>query len=263
MAINRKTNIDAIVSIFNSSCLKIEQEYQSFLDKENISQTLQIDIKHFLEDARSILDYAAHDIVDTHEIKLKNDTYFPIKKNLKDFENSINGYLPNLKSKNTELYNYLESIQPYHHEFAWLGDFASILNYNKHNDLSPQEKTDFFLLTVEQNEAQIQIPDAGLISLGHGAFIKIGDTIIPGNQILSSKSEQIFYLNQKPNVKKERCVDFKFNGTISALPLIKKIQSELPVIIEKIYNILQNTNFNSQSPTLRTPSGSDVAESQS
>lgn len=39
-------------------------------------------------------------------------------------------------------------------------------------------------------------------------------------------------------VTKEIWVDFKFNESISALPLLKKIKEETPKIVESIYKLI-------------------------
>jgi hypothetical protein len=244
--ISRKNDIEALISTINSQCLDIESLYRLSLSKKEIDSLLKIKIKNFLENARSILDFCAHDIAGVYQLKSKRGRiYFPIvakDKNLKIFEKHIEDYLTDLKLNNPTLWDYLESIQPYHSDYVWLGYLVTIANENKHDKLTSQTKEEVPLrLVIECNGGVIKIPRNSYISLGENCSITIGDKAIPGGQILSPSSEQV-RADEGLSVKKEIWVDFKFvinnDETISALELMDKIRSDLPKIIEKIYGMI-------------------------
>ena len=58
----RKDQVDALTDHAKVDLAKIEKQYSNSLQKQTIAPTLQIDIKNFMENLRSALDYLAHDI---------------------------------------------------------------------------------------------------------------------------------------------------------------------------------------------------------
>jgi hypothetical protein len=67
---------------------------------------------------------------------------------------------------------------------AWLPDLATLSNENKHENLTPQTRTETHELRVESLGAGISIGEGAAISLGAGTSIQIGGAFIPGGQLL-------------------------------------------------------------------------------
>lgn len=228
---SRKQDIDALVAQLQSQCGEIEGLYNASLHEKEIKSDLKIKIKNFLENARSVLDYCAHDIADMCGI-LAQKIYFPIIEKDKDqvsFNGAVENNLPNLKLKNEKVFVYLESIQPYHDDYAWLADFATVTIDNKHSQLTPQTKTETErVISTHSRGGQVSW-NPSVVRYGSGAWIN-GAPVNPATQMPIQTPET--------TVKKEIWVDFRFNNTISALPLIKKICGEVPKIIDEIYKLL-------------------------
>lgn len=235
----RKSDIDALIEEMKSQYSAIEILYCGSLQAKEIDANLKIKIKNFLENARSILDYCAHDIADTQGLVVSK-TYFPIvgkEKNKDSFEGCIGSNLPGIKEKNEQVYDYLESLQPYHPQYLWLGDFVEVNNDTKHSQLTPQTKTETKVINIQHGGTGMTLSGGASISIGRGASVSLGGATIQSGQIISPDSSLILG-DPRLNVRKEIWVDFKFNNSISALSLLKKIKENTPNIIEEIYKIL-------------------------
>lgn len=236
---SRKYDIDTLITQIQSQYAEIESLYNASLQEKEIKPELKVKVKNYLENARSILDYCAHDIADVCSITSK-DIYFPIVAKDKDktsFDGSIGRNLPDLESKNKKVFDYLESIQPYYANYAWLADFATVTSDNKHSQLTPQTRIETPLLSIEHQGTGIRLLGGASISVGQGASISLGGATIMEGQTISPNSQQI-YGDPRLKVKKEIWVDFLLNATISALPLLKKIHDEIPKMIDQVYKLL-------------------------
>ncbi len=228
---SRKHDIDALVSKIKSQYANIEKLYNASLHKQEIGSDLKIEVKSYLENARSIFDYCAHDIAAVLDIT-KDNIYFPIvgkDKDVNSFDGSVNRNLPGLKSKSQNLFEYLESFQPYHEGNSWLADFSTVTNDHKHSQLTPQTKTDTQRMVSRHVDGRKASWDPNLATFGSGVFINDAQ-VNPLTQMPVSTPETI--------VTEEIWVDFRFDGTISALPLLKEIYDKVPAIVEGVYKLL-------------------------
>ena len=147
----RQTSIKAQIKRADEILPKIEAEYNDSLHKKQISEDLKLDIQTFCGHLRSALDYLAKDIVETHcpSAKSSDRLYFPISGDIASFTKLMTKSYPDLNNKCPDLYNYLESIQPYvKNENRWLTQFNKVNNENKHNDLVEQTRTESKTVTV-------------------------------------------------------------------------------------------------------------------
>ena len=62
----RKTSIEMLLTRCDSELARIEKEYTDSLHQQQVRSDLQIDIKNPCENLRSVLDYIADDIRETH-----------------------------------------------------------------------------------------------------------------------------------------------------------------------------------------------------
>lgn len=144
----RESDIDSLLSHVEGDLTQIKSTYEQSLREKNIPASLQIDVKNVMENLRSCLDYMAQDIVENlivpHRISsglsdLKR-VYFPYGKDKQSFDRSVSRNLPDVEAIAPIVHALIESIQPHSCGSTWLYDFCSILNENKHNSLSPQER---------------------------------------------------------------------------------------------------------------------------
>ena len=169
-----------------------------------------------MENLRSCLDYMAQDVYEivispdliSKQMKKLKRVYFPYGKTKKDFDSSIQKNLPNLASLNGRLFDIVESIQSHKLGNAWLYDFCSILNLNKHNALSPQERIEHkgYSVGLEGRGPSITAP-AGAIKAPPGA-ISIG-----GRPLVFDEASGIPLQTSGLEVKVTTWIDFKFQNT--------------------------------------------------
>ena len=228
---SRKNDIDALVANVKSEYKAIEGLYNASLHKKEIDPNLNIKVKNYLENARSILDYCAHAVADVAGVT-SDKIYFPIVErtsNAAGFQGSIGRNLPGLESKNSKLFNYFESIQPYHADYSWLGDFVMVTNDTKHSQLTPQTKSETQRV-VSQHVGGGEVSwNPSAVRFGSGVFIN-GAPVNPVTQLPVSTPETI--------IKIENWVDFKFMSSVSALTLLKKIHDVIPTMIDEVYKLI-------------------------
>ena len=211
----------------------IESEYRASLQASAISVNLKIDIKNFCENLRSVLDYLAHDIHEAHCSTAKPDDrfYFPILPDVKQFESQMNKWFPDLAFAKPDLWNYLETMQPYHSGFEWLGQVNKINNENKHGDLVEQTR-------VERNEIRVTAQSGVQVSWNPNA-VKFGNGVsIAGVPVNPSTQLPMPHPSQK--VEKIIWVDFQFAGIgVSAIQLLQQTLAGTKQIAEDIYRLIK------------------------
>jgi hypothetical protein len=211
----RKNSIQALIARCETDLAKIEGAYEDSLHRQQIHADLKVDIKNLCGNLRSILDYIAHDIRETHcaTANPKARFYFPIFVSAAEFEVMANKWYTGLKNTLPELWSFLEAVQPYHSDWSWLGIFNRINNDNKHGNLVAQTRNETEQVKVSAGRGGVSwLPTA--VRFGRGVFIN-GVPIDPRTQMPVPD----------PSLKVERIiwVDFRFDGeNVSALGLLKQ-----------------------------------------
>ena len=223
----RKEDIDALLTRCTTVLGKIEEEYKLSLHRQSVGTDLRIDIKNFCENLRSILDYLAHNIRETHcpNAASRGTFYFPILSDKQQFEGRVGNWYPGLKETSPDLWNYLESVQPYHDAFQWIGQFNRINNENKHGNLFPQTRTETAQVRVTSSGGSVAW-DPAHVKFSSGVFI-CGGRVDPTTQMPTPD----------PSRKVERIVwvDFLFaTEEVSALQLLKQSLKGVAQIVDDV-----------------------------
>jgi len=230
--VNRKNNVKALITHAEKDIKKIEDEYRASLQARKVSDDLKIDIKNFCENLRSVLDYLAHDIRETNCVKAKFNErfYFPILLNREQFESKTNRWFPDLIINKPDLWNYLETVQPYHTGYEWLGLFNKVNIENKHSNLVEQTRTERNEIRVTlQGGAQVSW-DSNSVKFGNGVYIA-GVPVDPSAQLPTPHPYQ--------KVEKIIWVDFQFTDImISALHLLQQTLAGIKQVIEHVYQLI-------------------------
>lgn len=229
-------DINAMLAVAAETFSKIQQEYETSLHGKTINPKLSVYIKNYFENLRSPLDYAATDICDKIlGLSKSHKTYFPVScKTNSEFTGHMNRNFPGLGISNP-LYIILEQLQPYNSIGKQsLPRLSKLVNQNKHNQLSPQTRSETKSLTI-------QFPGGASIQMGHGASISGGGIISSGGGWISPangtiSSENPVSVGQGINQTVTIWVSFTFDETgdevISFLRLCK-------LDVESIINQLQ------------------------
>jgi len=227
----RKDSIEALLKRCDADIAKIEQKYNDSLHQQKVQTDLQVGIKNFCENLRSVLDYIAHDIRETHcaGADPKMRFYFPIVASRSEFEVQAKKWYPGLEAKVPHLWSYLETVQPYHQEHVWIDIFNKINNENKHGDLVAQARTDTEQVRVSMPGGSVTWTPQN-VKFGPGVFIG-GVPVNPATQMPvphpSQKVERIIW------------VDFRFAGEdVSALGLLKQAHAGVRKIAKDVEKLL-------------------------
>src|SRR5438445_2719326 len=139
----RQANIDALLARSDQDFVNIRGNYEKSLHQKAVSPELKIDIKNFCGNLRSVLDYIAHDVREVCcPLAPQAIFYFPILPNMESFNATIRKAYPGLQAARPDVWNYLQSVQPYQPNRQWLGDFNRLNNEHKHDNLVEQKRTE-------------------------------------------------------------------------------------------------------------------------
>lgn len=236
----RQDNIKAQLNRASEMLPKIEKEYSDSLHKKSINSNLKLDIQTFLGHLRSAMDYLAKDIAEKYFPNIKNSDrlYFPIRNDRDSFQLLMSKSYPELVKNCPDLYNFLESIQPYiKTENKWLTQFNEVNNENKHNDLVEQKKIETKQLNISSGGVRMSLGQSASISVGHGASIQMGGLTIPGGQTFNTNNPAKIFGDGKQEII--TWVDFKFNNTdVSALWLLRESLKQIEIINSEITKYL-------------------------
>ncbi len=228
----RQTSIKAQIKRADEILPKIEAEYNDSLHKKQISEDLKLDIQTLCGHLRSALDYLAKDIVETHcpNVKTNDRLYFPIAGDNASFVKLMTKSYPDLNANSSDLYNYLESIQPYSkNENKWLTQFNKVNNENKHNDLVEQTRTETKTVTVTGQ-------GGGSVSWGPGVTFGSGVSVMG---VPIDPRTQLPVPNNVVKTEVITWVDFKFKGIdVSALWLMKESLKQVDLINSSVNKFL-------------------------
>lgn len=238
----RESDIDSLLSHVKKDLTQVKSTYEQSLREKNIPASLQIDVKNVMENLRSCLDYMAQDVAENLIVPHRMSSglsdlrrvYFPYGKDRQSFDQLVSRNLPDLEAIAPSIHALIESIQPHSCGSTWLYDLCSILNENKHNSLSPQERKEQQAYTVGRKGAgpSISAPaDAikappGAISIGEAPVIIDPNTGIP---------------LQTPNldVNVTTWVSFVFQGTnVQVYPLLATSTENIRATSIKLYEEL-------------------------
>lgn len=215
------SDIQAVIEKASNSLPIIEQQYSDCLKKENIPDSLLVDIKDYLANLRTALDYLWHKIPNI------NGDYFPVANSKADFTAKISGI-------DTQIVVILENFQDYDPN-RWLRCFNLFRNKNVHLTLVPQKKIETQRIVSTHTGGGSVSWNPGSVRFGSGVYIN-GAPVNPVTQMPISTPET--------TIRKEIWVDFLFDGTlispgfpagISALPFLKQSLTK----VRDIVNLLE------------------------
>lgn len=242
----RKEQVSDLIEHAENDLNSISADYNKGLKERAIPPALQIDIKNYMENLRSALDYMAHDIYEQqiashrattgqHEIK---NIYFPYGQTENDFKSGVGSSLPDLYAVSQDLYDIIEEIQPYKTGDNWLYEFCSTLNENKHDNLTPQTKEVKRGLNIDfGGGGRIKMPPGASIS-GTG-FIgsRTGGIHLQGDTISGDSPAERTTGDVNQTVIK--WISFHFKDTnIEVLSLLNKALAGIKQLNEKVYKII-------------------------
>lgn len=216
------SDINAVLNKAKSSLNTIEAKYNASLHVQNISDDLLVEIKDYLGNLRSALDYIWNKI---------SSGYFPIANSSADFSAKIS-------SIDQKYSNTIQQYQDYSPN-SWIRCFSLFRNKNTHITLVPQKRTETQRIKSTHVGGGSVSWDPNSVRFGSGVYIN-GAPVNPLTQMPINTPDTI--------ITKEIWVDFIFDGTaissdfpqnVSALPFLKKCLEMVPKIISDVENAME------------------------
>jgi len=225
---------------------EIQSAYEASLSDKEIKPKLLIEIKNFMENLRSALDFTAHGLfhrygssASTSKSPRISFPYAIMNQSEADFRrsNRIDTCIPGLSSNRPDIAEKIISFQHFSDDRnKWLPVFMQLNNENKHQQLTPQIRRETRELKISSGGASISMGPGASISLGRGSSIRMGAMTIPGGQTFNADRPPITLGPGKKEVIS--WVSFHFSTTDTpVLPLLNqalegadRILSELSVV---------------------------------
>lgn len=215
-------DINAVLEKAKSTLDTLEIKYNESLHDQNISDELLVEIKDYLGNLRSALDYIWNKI---------SSGYFPIANSSADF-------LAKTSNIDQKYSNIIQAHQDYDPN-SWIRCFSLFRNKNTHITLVPQKRTETQRIKSTHTGGGSVSWDPNSVRFGSGVYIN-GAPVNPSTQMPINTPDT--------TITKEIWVDFIFDGSsissdfpqnISALPFLKKCFENVPKIISDIENIME------------------------
>ena len=206
-------DVNAVLKKAKTSLDLIEKKYNESLHDKEISAELLVEIKDYLGNLRSALDY----------LRSKVSKYnFPICKTEKEFENATTDLHDDLKIV-------IKKWQPFQNN-QWIEWFNTLNNKSKHITLIPQKRKEDARVTVSSPN------NGGSVSWGSGVTFGGGVSVMG---VPIDPQTQMPVPNNIVKTEKTIWVSFEFehenlpNG-ISALPFLKECFEKITNMITEI-----------------------------
>lgn len=223
---------------------KIRAAYDDSLHAKRIAGDLLVEIKNFLENLRSALDFSARGLFDRYgtSTKSKPNIYFPYaaaSETRAIFVNDqrVEKKIPGLTASRPDIVNILAELQHFGSKTqAWLPTFMALNNENKHERLTPQTRREMKELRMTSQGAGISLSGGASISIGGGASISIGSALLPGGQVITAGSQPNILGNAQ--VEHITWVSFTFdaNGE-SVIPFLTTALSGVEAILTQLKSL--------------------------
>lgn len=251
----RSESIESILKRTQKELNNIEQAYLAYRDSSNIVEdvpdSLKIDIHDFLAHNKAILDYLAQEIATLCSPKPKRP-YFPIatrEKDSSEFQRDLDKWFPGLRLNAPKLFEYLMNIQHFS-DSPWLLELHEIINFNKHNNLSPQKHSNFVSLVVHFKGNGPRVGELGWksIKIEQGAVLQLrapdGEMrAIRGPQIIDINTTHLTDADPDIMIVKVSWNDFKIDPSdLSAIGLLKIINLNVERVYKNVAYLLTTYN---------------------
>lgn len=220
-----------LVSAAETDLEQLTDRYQASLRGKSIDDGLKVRVKRILENLRSALDYCAHSLCSSFCTCGASGArvYFPIAdKSARptDFPSVVGKKILGLPKAAPSIVTLLSTFQAFHSsDNDWLPDLATLCNENKHEQLTPQTRTEIESIVVESGTGTVSWnPKAVRFEAGVSIC---GVPVDPGTQMPVPSNTQ--------SVKREVWVDFQFADTgISVLPFLRTCVAGVRDIVQRI-----------------------------
>jgi len=208
------SDINAVIIKAEKSLKDIEAQYNNCLEQKIIPDSLLVEVKDYLGNLRSALDYL------WNKIPNNNGGYFPIANSVADFQNKV-------KLIDAPYQKALEKWQDYNSD-SWIMSFNLFRNKNIHLTLVPQKRQETREFSIKNNGAELRFSGC---KFSGGVSFGVGGVSIP----IDEKTQ---FPPDVPGVDIKRFiwVDFLFDGA-SISPNFPKNVSVVPFLKKSLENV--------------------------
>jgi hypothetical protein len=220
---SKSSAIEAVITKAANTLIILESEYTKSLHVQTIHDSLLVEIKDYLGNLRSGLDYL-------NAMIPNSDRYFPICDDPRDFASRTAKVPPKVQAA-------LAAWQPYNKQ-EWLRWFNILNNKNKHVGLTPQVRSAQVHTRVAQTGGGASVSWGSGVTFGPGVSI-LGVPINPQTQLPVAntvlKTERITWVN----FYFDNCGEFAaLPDALAVLPFLKDCFGKVCTIVRDLEDAL-------------------------
>ena len=159
--------------------VSVESRYRLDLDAKSVSDDLLYDVRRVIQDCQSALDWTASAVNDRYGSG--RAPYFPLARRPEDFDADLDKQIKGLHANHPAIAAAFERHQPYQAGSEVLGYLHKLSRVNKHQDFSPQTRTERLRTRVDVAGMGVAEWDPRAIKFASGVSI-LGAPIDPATQ---------------------------------------------------------------------------------
>lgn len=141
------SNIGFLLGKIDEGLARVEARCQNDLGAKAVSNEMLYEVRRVIQDCQSALDWTAS-AVDAR-YGSRGRPYFPIGRDQADFEKKLDAQIPGLRRNRPHIADAFERHQPYRPGCEVLAQLHELSRVNKHQDFSPQTRTERRTTRVE------------------------------------------------------------------------------------------------------------------
>lgn len=174
--------VDVLLRKIDEGVATVAELYKRDLDAQALSDDLRYVIRNVLQDCQSALDWTATAVVNRYATPSRHSPYFPLGTDPADFRAKLATQLPDLDARAPAVAAAIERHQPYQIGSEVLGDLHKLCRVNKHQDFSPQTRTETRRVRANIAGGGSVEWDQDAVTFGPGVFIG-GVQVNPATQL--------------------------------------------------------------------------------
>lgn len=141
-----ESRVEIVLSKLPAQFQAIAGEYENSLAARVVSDDLLHEVARFVEDCQRALDWTATDLDRKYGKSVRRSPYFPLRGTPSDFEEAMKRDFPSVPQP---VYKAIERHQPFQDGKAALGYLHGLSRINKHQDFTPQTRTEHRRIKAE------------------------------------------------------------------------------------------------------------------
>ena len=172
-------HVQILLRKIDEGVASVEAQYKRSLEAKTLSDDLIYDVGRVIQDCQLALDWTATAV--KNRFASGRDPYFPLVARPEEFDPELDKQITGLRTKRPDVAKAFERHQPYQPGSEVLGHLRKLSRVNKHQDFTPQTRTERLRTRVNVHGVGVAEWDTQSVKFAPGVSI-LGAPIDPATQ---------------------------------------------------------------------------------